>query len=563
MREGRVSGGRSTKVPRPRCGVLGASLLWALGSWASAAGTTAGAVLGFDNGARGIAMGGAYAALARDVSGGLHWNPGGLGFLEGYEFEASYASLYAGMNHGYLGGGRGFGRWGGLAVGMSHLDAGPQLETRSDPAGGYTMTGSFRPWARVVSAGYGWSASSPEGGLGVGAVAKTVEESILNDKNAAAGFDIGVMVRQLGGLVSLGVAVQNMGSRYGLGGYRLPQSLRTGVGAEWRGWAGVLDLVVSRGEAVSMRAGMEYLILRTLALRAGFDSSLASDLGKFSGLQGGLSAGMGMRVRDYRFDYAFTSAGGLGATHRFTLGVRWGPPAGRGQPEARPKPVSRPALPAERRRMELELPSAPGLEAESSGPEAGALPPLEPSVPEPVAAPEARPTKAPPSPAARPKPRPYAGAAGSAAAARALLESLAASPRGSTRREEVLGLLLAKAADLRPLRREAVVAVNAALEDELGSSVGTNANRLLAIRLIGAIGDPETGPLVQSCLFNPDAEVAAEAAQALAATGAKASLEALENVVRQLGDDPRFSTAKGKALAPKMRAALNALRSAP
>lgn len=546
---------------KPWTGLLCALLVSTTGPWAAAAGTTAAGILRIENGARGLAMGGAYAGLARDVAGGLHWNPGGLGFIHANEAEAAYDSLHSDMNHGYLAGGHNFGRYGGVAAGISYLDMPPIILTQSDPAGGFTMTGSVRPWARVIAAGYGWSPSSSNLGLGAGAIVKLVEESIINDKESAAAFDVGVLARPLGDMVSLGVALQNLGGRSGLGGYRLPQLLRTGLGFELASWAAAVDLVVGSNEPVNLRAGAEYLLRKTLALRIGFDSSMASDLGKYGGIQAGLSAGLGMKIHDYQLDYAFMSAGDLGATHRFTLSARWGGQARRkraddglaqggraadGRPEA--------AAPPRPRQVErMEQPSAPGL--------ATAAAEREPSVaaPEPAAEPTAAP---PPLPAKAPQPkhRPVPPAPERGSSARALLDSLAAAPRGSQRRGEILGLLLSRASDLRPLGRQAVGAVNAVLDEEFDSPAATNANKLLAIRLIGAIGDRETGRTVQTCIFHADPEVAAEAAQALAAAGAKGSLEALQNAVNQLDGDAKYATPKGQAMARKMRSALDALR---
>jgi hypothetical protein len=278
-------------------------------------------------------MGGAYASLAGDLSGGLQWNPAGLAFLRGNAFEAAYASMYQGMNQGWLSAGRGLGRFGGVGAGISYLEAGTLVATEADPAGGYSVTGTFKPSSRVVSGGWAWSASSEEGSLAAGAVGKWVEESIMERDAGAGAIDIGVMARRVFGMFSLGAAYQNIGSAHGLAGYRLPEQFRAGLGMERGRWSLGLDFVSPRDGETSLKTGLEVALNRALAVRAGFDSSLGEGLGKYSGIESGFSTGLGLAFGNYTFDYAFVSAGLLGAVHRFGLSARWGG----GRPGAPPR----------------------------------------------------------------------------------------------------------------------------------------------------------------------------------------------------------------------------------
>ena len=125
------------------------------------------------------------------------------------------------------------GRFGGAGVGVSYLEAGTFVATEAEPSGGYSITGTFKPWSRLVSGGCGWALSGPDGSLGVGAVGKWVEESIMERDAGAGAIDLGVLVRRLFGRFSAGAAYQNIGSAAGLAGYRLPEQFRAGVGVEW------------------------------------------------------------------------------------------------------------------------------------------------------------------------------------------------------------------------------------------------------------------------------------------------------------------------------------------
>ncbi|MFA6003300.1 MAG: PorV/PorQ family protein [Elusimicrobiota bacterium] len=309
-------------------------------------GTTAAEVLKVGNGVRPVAMGAAYTALARDLSGGLFWNPAGLGFLPRHSFEASYNASYQGINQGYAAYGRGFEKAGGLAVGISYLNAGAQLQTEANPNGGYTVLGSFTPTSWVVSAGYG--ATFLHDRIGAGVVAKQVSETFegvrpqpsqQNDTLSAVAVDMGVLARFFDKRLSLGAAYQNLGTR--LGGYDLPGLFRTGLGLEISGYAASLDLLAPRDDGLGYGIGMEYTVLKILSFRAGYDSALKDgSRGTVNVFNGGLSTGIGVRILDLGFDYAFVPYGALGNAHRMSISMRWGAAAGQKPGRARLAAVS-------------------------------------------------------------------------------------------------------------------------------------------------------------------------------------------------------------------------------
>ena len=305
------------------------------------AGTTAAEFLKVENGARPAAMGGAYAAAARDLSGGLYWNPAGLGFLRGSVVEASYNSSYQDISQGYLAYGRRFEGVGGLAAGLSYLSAGSQALTESNPQGGYTLLGSFTPSAWVVSAGWGRDFLDERGAAGV--VVKEIDETMWtggqqegnpNDGGSTVAMDLGLMARFLDRRLSVGAAYQNLGPR--LRGYSLPGLLRAGLGYETGGFTGTLDILAPREDVLECRTGLEYVIQKTLAVRAGYNSALSrgADRGPRA-LNAGFSTGIGLRIDGFGFDYAFVPYGDLGYAHRVGVSYRWGgKAAGGGAPSA-------------------------------------------------------------------------------------------------------------------------------------------------------------------------------------------------------------------------------------
>src|SRR5258708_3071626 len=53
-------------------------------------------------GARSAAMGGAFSALADDIS-ALYWNPAGIARLKGDNVSATYTAWFGGINHNFIG----------------------------------------------------------------------------------------------------------------------------------------------------------------------------------------------------------------------------------------------------------------------------------------------------------------------------------------------------------------------------------------------------------------------------------------------------------------------------
>ena len=66
--------------------------------------------------------------------------------------------------------------------------------------------------------------------------------------------------------------------------------------------------------------GGEFTLSEMLRLRLGYENEVNRDLklGKERGFAG-VSMGFGLLWRDYRFDYAYSSFGDLGSTHRFGI----------------------------------------------------------------------------------------------------------------------------------------------------------------------------------------------------------------------------------------------------
>jgi len=68
----------------------------------------------------------------------------------------------------------------------------------------------------------------------------------------------------------------------------------------------------------SVYMGAEFLPIPYVALRAGYAQTHTES--------SGLRAGLGLKIKDLSFDYAFSPYGDLGMTHRYEMSMKFGAP---------------------------------------------------------------------------------------------------------------------------------------------------------------------------------------------------------------------------------------------
>ena len=272
-----------------------------------------------DSNARAAAMGGAYTALGSG-SGALDYNPAGLVRTERNEVSFMHNQYFQGVTQDFIN----FASPRGWGASLNYLSFGDvQQTTLTSPSGeglGQTSLSDLS-----LGLGYGCKLSQD---LSVGAGAKYIREVIDQTPRDNAAFDLGVLytVPRLRGL-SVGAALQNMGPTvsYDQAHENQPLTWRLG-GAYRRDWLGAshalaLDVVKERNDSAHVSLGLETLILKSMALRLGYNQS--NDAGV------GITAGVGWQIHNFGFDYAIVPFGPLGYTHRMSVTLRWGgDPAG-------------------------------------------------------------------------------------------------------------------------------------------------------------------------------------------------------------------------------------------
>jgi len=283
------------------------------------AGTSAFQFLQLGVGARPSSMGEAFAAVAGDVN-SIYWNPAGLAALERGQVSLNHALWLEDITYSSLAGALPVN---GGTVGASFNVLNTGSIDKADNTG--QRLGDNYNMEEVLAL---LSYARRFGALAIGANLKFISSRIEEEAAQSLAADLGAIyggVTVRGRRLNLGLAVQNLGTRaeYVSEAFSLPITVRAGAALEaYKGLLLVFDLVY-REETIDMHAGAEYsraLGNVVVAARAGYKDDTVKELGALSGL----TAGLGVGWTDFQLDYAWNSFTDLGATHRLSLGVKFG-----------------------------------------------------------------------------------------------------------------------------------------------------------------------------------------------------------------------------------------------
>ena len=308
------------------------------GEWKAA--KYAGEFMSIGGGARALGMGGAYVALANDVTAG-YWNPAGLSVIEYPQIAAMHAERFEGVvNFDYAGVAIPFGKKSTLALNVirTGVDDIPQTALLNPSIGKYEIYNENGKTIRNVPyvekwlsyAGWAWYASyarQKSDRFSYGVSAKVVHKGGGENSAWGLGFDAGFQWNPLKTLF-VGAILQDATSTMlawnnGTNELIIP-TLKCGLAMPmYKSWlrgtiTPVADIdfrfegrdVASQVNMGSVSAdfhlGFEYDFRSLFAVRVGYDVGYPT-------------AGLGVHLPKLDVDYAFHSHSELGDTHRISL----------------------------------------------------------------------------------------------------------------------------------------------------------------------------------------------------------------------------------------------------
>jgi hypothetical protein len=258
-------------------------------------------------GARSVGLGGAFVASMDGPIGSL-WNPAGLSMLSQNQATLETSMLFEGTSmHGF-----GFvmpsQRLPSFALTVVNLRSG-DFEKTND------LNQSLGTFAESDMAFLLSASKNLTSRLAVGASAKIVQQSIDEFDAVGAGADLGV-IYDISPTVRIGASVLNLGGpnlTFRTADETFPVELRAGAAIRFLQGRGLLSAEIDHrsGPGATFRAGGEFWVTRSMALRLGYDDT--SPAGGFS-----------YEVNPaFRFDYGAANHE-LGITHRFGVSYSFG-----------------------------------------------------------------------------------------------------------------------------------------------------------------------------------------------------------------------------------------------
>ncbi|HQF43583.1 MAG TPA: PorV/PorQ family protein [Ignavibacteriaceae bacterium] len=325
--------------------ILAVSLIFTVNAQTLKTGTTAAQVLKINVGPRAIGMGGAFTAVADDIS-SLYWNPAGSANIESNEAFFNHTALYLDINHDYAAIATnltGFGTVGAFVSVLSTDDM--PVRTVEKPEG----TGEFFNYGAII-VGVNYSRYLTEN-FSIGFNAKYINESIWHMSATGFAIDVGTLYKiPVLNELRIAASISNFGTKMqmegrdvtqnfpsGAGGgnlinanleldkFDLPLMFRFGLSADvikdqTSRLTTSLDAIHPNDHTEYINSGLEYSWNETVFLRVGYNSLFEKDSEK------GLTAGIGINYRlvdlvKVKLDYAYQDFGRLSDVHYFSLGI--------------------------------------------------------------------------------------------------------------------------------------------------------------------------------------------------------------------------------------------------
>ncbi len=314
-------------------------------------GTTAAPFLKIGAGARPIAMGGAYAALADDIL-SVYWNPAGLARIPGYgEAVFNHAEWLAETNYDFAAFSINMGSLGSFGFHVTSLSTPEQpVRTIANPDG----TGQV--WdANMIAVGVTFARNLTDD-FAIGFTGKFIQEKIFNQSARGGAMDFGVLFRTPWRNLTLAASIANFGSKMQLDGrdlffnedpssisggvsevpaefrtekFELPLNLKFGIAWQVHKSEDVTILAIADGvqpndNSEFVNSGIEVGLKNVIFLRGGYRGLL---LKEFEENNRGATFGVGLRHdmpgANLKFDFGWADYGRLSSVKFVSFAIRY------------------------------------------------------------------------------------------------------------------------------------------------------------------------------------------------------------------------------------------------
>lgn len=290
---------------------------------AVATGGQPGQFLAWGAGARSLGMGSAFFAVSDDAS-ATYWNPAGMTKMARREVMALHVTLFADTSYDFISYVHPTPKKGVFGANLTRLSSTgfEKVAITYDPTKtdiiGIESQGTFNDVQTALTGAYGKKIRE---NISVGASGKYLSHALDTSTNGFLTFDLTTLVEGVNERLpdmQLAFGVHNiLSTKFGDTDDKLPIILHAGASQALlrKKMLVAMDLTKGMQSSMEWHLGAEYWMLNFASLRLGFD-----------GQQGirETSAGLGLKYRDYSFDYAF-ALHDLGLSHRVSGSWRFGP----------------------------------------------------------------------------------------------------------------------------------------------------------------------------------------------------------------------------------------------
>lgn len=328
-------------------------------------GTAGAQFLKIGPGARVDSLGGAFGAIANDVT-TIYWNPAGLSQLEKTSFSDTHTIWLADVRYNYLAFGIPIEKVGTLGASVTFLNVPDTEITNLNFPDGTGLW--YSAWDTAVSVAYSRQLYQKDSGvnLSFGVNAKYIHQQIHRESARGVAIDVGTLYHTGWRSLRIGMSFSNFGPEMRFSGpdlqtgnevagneqlaeyspnpdttnptvnaeldtveFPLPSNFRLGVAYDLIDDESNLLTIALDGNhpndnSERLNLGVEYWYRKMAALRAGYKFRLGPDR---SDDEEGLTLGLGIHLKFgntmLSLDYAFADFGYLNDAHRVSVGLKF------------------------------------------------------------------------------------------------------------------------------------------------------------------------------------------------------------------------------------------------